>query len=406
MRPLKKSDGRGRSVFPAMVLSTALASGWCCAGDSPVSEVLKKTSETYRNLQAYQLVAVETSVLSMPGGANSSETQIQLAVVKPGKVRLAVKDMEREIILVGNGETTWTYLPKEKQFTQESVAASTEEEESGSGDEEQDILTETQNLLVSRYVGLAKYSSVAILEREDRIKFAGKKVGCYRIGFESKGRTQELWIDKESFLVLRYKELSRLTRSGFSASVEITLNLKEAELRAPPDNFFEFTPPEKARQVQALNLPGERVNLAGKPAAEFTLKDLQGEKVSLGDFRGKVVLLDFWATWCGPCREELPSIEKLNRELKGKGLVILGINDEDTGTAKSFLKKNEYTLETLMDSKREVHRMYGVRAIPTVVVISATGVVAARFVGNRSEEQLRAALKTAGLELQGQGTAP
>src|SRR2546426_11182557 len=121
---------------------------------------------------------------------------------------------------------------------------------------------------------------------------------------------------------------------------------------------------------------------------------------------GKVVLLDFWATWCGPCREELTSIEKLNKDLKGKGLVILGINDEDTGTAKSFLKKNEYTLETLMDSKREVHRMYGVRAIPTVVVIDSRGVVAAHFVGTRSEEQLRAALQAAGLEPQGQGTAP
>src|SRR3989441_6828556 len=196
MRHLKKPEGHGRGVFPGLVLFNALASRWCCAADLPVSEVLKKTSETYRNLQAYQLVAVETSVLSMPGGGNSAETQIQLAVVKPGKVRLAVKDMEREIILVGNGETTWTYLPKEKRFTQESVAASTEAEESESGDEEQDILTETQNLLVSRYVGLAKYSSVAILEREDRIKFAGKKVECYRIGIESK-RSEERRVGKE-----------------------------------------------------------------------------------------------------------------------------------------------------------------------------------------------------------------
>jgi peroxiredoxin len=139
------------------------------------------------------------------------------------------------------------------------------------------------------------------------------------------------------------------------------------------------------------------VRLVGKSAADFTLKDLQGQKVSLSDFQGKIVLLDFWATWCPPCREELPSIDKLYRTYKDKDLAVLGINDEDSGTVKSFLKKNDYSLPTLVDSKRSVHRIYGARAIPTVVVIDRKGVIVAHFVGSRPETELVAALKTAGL---------
>ncbi len=130
---------------------------------------------------------------------------------------------------------------------------------------------------------------------------------------------------------------------------------------------------------------------------DFTLKSLTGEKVTLSDLRGKVVLIDFWATWCGPCRRELPTIEKLHREYEDKGLVVLGINDEESGTAKKFLAKNEYRLPVLMDSKKEVARAYGTRAIPTVIVVDKDGVVRAHFVGGRSEDELRAALKGAGL---------
>ena len=138
--------------------------------------------------------------------------------------------------------------------------------------------------------------------------------------------------------------------------------------------------------------PGDRV-------ADFTFNDFSGQPHRLSDFSGQFVLLDFWATWCPPCREELPRINTLYHQLKGKDLVVLGVKDEDAGTIRGFLKKHDCELPTLVDSKRVVHKMYGVRAIPTLVIINRTGVVVADFVGERSEQELLAALRTAGISI-------
>src|SRR5260370_38489091 len=115
------------------------------------------------------------------------------------------------------------------------------------------------------------------------------------------------------------------------------------------------------------------------------------------DSREKLVLRHYGAHWRPPCRKDRPIIKKHNRQFKDGDLIVLGINDEDSGTVKSFLKKHEYTLTTLMDSKKSLHRMYGARSIPTVIVIDRSGTIKAHYIGTRSEEELLAALKPAGL---------
>lgn len=131
---------------------------------------------------------------------------------------------------------------------------------------------------------------------------------------------------------------------------------------------------------------------------DFTLKDVDsGEKVRLMDLRGKVVLIDFWATWCGPCRRELPTVEKLHRELKDKGLAVLTINDESPSKARSFVHGKKYTFPVLDDSKREVHLRYHVRAIPTLVVFDKKGKMVSYSTGTKGEESLRRLLARAGL---------
>ena len=110
-----------------------------------------------------------------------------------------------------------------------------------------------------------------------------------------------------------------------------------------------------------------------------------------------MVVLDFWATWCPPCREELPTIEKLHLEFKEKDVVFLGINDEDTKTAKAYTEKHSLSFQTGMDTDKSVHRNYAVRAIPTLVVVDRDGRIAAVLVGRRPEPIIRQSLKAAGL---------
>ena len=119
------------------------------------------------------------------------------------------------------------------------------------------------------------------------------------------------------------------------------------------------------------------------PAApDFTLPDPGGEKISLKDYRGKVVFLNFWATWCEFCREELPAMERLYREFKGKGLEIVAVNIKDKREdALAFVRKNKLSFPILMDPEGEIGLLYGAYATPTVYLIDRNGAVLARMWG-------------------------
>src|SRR4029077_7000800 len=98
----------------------------------------------------------------------------------------------------------------------------------------------------------------------------------------------------------------------------------------------------------------------GKPAPDFSLLDLQGSEVKLGQFRGKAVLLNFWATWCVPCRSEMPTIELLHREFGDKGLVVLGVDDEDAQTQIAFLRESGFSFASLVEPRKQATNLYGV----------------------------------------------
>jgi peroxiredoxin len=117
-------------------------------------------------------------------------------------------------------------------------------------------------------------------------------------------------------------------------------------------------------------------------APDFALPDAGGRKVSLKDYRGKVVFLNFWATWCESCREEMPSMDRLYREFKGKGLEILAVNiKEKPRDAIAFAKELKLTYPVLLDAEGEVGLLYGAFGLPATYVIDRKGVVLARMWG-------------------------
>jgi DsbE subfamily thiol:disulfide oxidoreductase len=117
-------------------------------------------------------------------------------------------------------------------------------------------------------------------------------------------------------------------------------------------------------------------------APDFTLTTPDGKKASLKDYRGKVVFLNFWATWCPSCRTEMPDMDKLYREFKGKGLEIVAVNVKDKrDDAMGFVKNMKLTYPIMLDPEGEVGLLYGAWGMPATYLIDRKGVVQARLWG-------------------------
>ena len=123
----------------------------------------------------------------------------------------------------------------------------------------------------------------------------------------------------------------------------------------------------------------------GDPAPSFTLNDMQGKSVSLVDFKGQVVLLNFWATWCGPCRVEMPSMEALYKEMNSQGFEILAISTDEEGSVvtKPFVEASQLTFPILHDTQYDVGAIYGVRTLPMSYVVDRKGIIQHRIYGAR-----------------------
>jgi len=133
---------------------------------------------------------------------------------------------------------------------------------------------------------------------------------------------------------------------------------------------------EKKQTLPAVSKPFQ--------APDFELKDENDVVYRLSDLRGKVVVINFWATWCPPCRFEMPSLERLWQQVKDKDIVILAINvGEDADTMFEFTGELQLTMPLPMDRKGDVVKLYPVTGLPTTYVISPEGVVTHRAMGSR-----------------------
>ena len=123
--------------------------------------------------------------------------------------------------------------------------------------------------------------------------------------------------------------------------------------------------------------------IKNKKAPNFSLKGLNGERVELKSFKGKVVFLNFWATWCGPCKEEMPSMEALYQQFQERDFFFLTISVDDEGRekVKEFIDRHHYTFPVLLDPKCETLDLYDVKRIPTTIIIDKKGMMIGKATG-------------------------
>lgn len=123
----------------------------------------------------------------------------------------------------------------------------------------------------------------------------------------------------------------------------------------------------------------------GKPAPDFSLNDMNGEKVTLSEYKGKVIVLNFWATFCGPCKEEMPSLNNLFLSLKKDGLIVLAVSTDDSEKpVQSFIKAKAIAFPVLIDKDQQVfYDRYAILGLPTTFIIDRDGIIREKILGDR-----------------------
>jgi len=139
--------------------------------------------------------------------------------------------------------------------------------------------------------------------------------------------------------------------------------------------------------IGLLGMAG-RPPLVGSPAPEIALKDLQGQEVKLSDLHGKIVLLNFWATWCKPCKEEMPAMQASYDKLRDQGFVVLAVNElEDVDKVIEHIRTHGHTFLVVMDHDNRVANRYGVVGLPASFLIDRQGIVREHIFGNLLTEE-------------------
>lgn len=344
-------------------------------------------------------------------GVVIAQAKVHLAVGPEGKSLLRVDAPDKgDYLLVSDGQKSWAYVPKLKQYTEEESSAraagdDADADSAGESDGERDPAESYARQVFPILARLYKTAASVGRGGEAEVKFDKKKQKWPVVQVVTKKDAQEgssmteLTIDPVTMNIGRLVWANLTYPNGEKTVLRLSIDFHSFQIgEALPDSTFTFEPPKSAKLVDVLPIPGQSgSSLLNHPAPDFELKTLDGQRIRLQDLRGKPVLLSFFASWCGPCRRELPSVVKLHEEFKDKGLQVLGVNDEGKGTARHFAEQAGLTFAILDDSNAKAHRLYRVRSIPTAFLIDRDGKVVRFLRGGRDYDSLRSALKVVGL---------
>jgi peroxiredoxin len=172
-----------------------------------------------------------------------------------------------------------------------------------------------------------------------------------------------------------------------SLYVELASLVRYEHMRAAADN------PQFAAAMAKLEADD-----AKRQSADFTLTDLQGKVWHLQDLKGKVVLVNFWATWCPPCRKEMPDLDALYNKFKDQGFVVLAISDEESAKVSPYIAEHKISYPVMLDAGRKVNDAFIVEGIPKSFVYDRDGKLVAQSIDMRTKNQFLGMLAQAGLQ--------
>jgi peroxiredoxin/outer membrane lipoprotein-sorting protein len=348
------------------------------AATAEAKALLSKVAESYRNLKTGHFEFEQITERTGEHSASRRTLRCKILISQPGKLRVETTGSgEEPTTLISDGQTTWQYYPKANEFTKVPAG-----------------MQPLGSPLLGSYVWLGEIREPAKIIGQERL---GTTVcTIIRVGREG-GFARTLWIDPKTETVWK-EEWTESSTTGGAPSNKTEIRFTVAETQSVlASELFVFDPSRTQARDRRERQQKAPLTSPGTAAPDFTLRDLDGKEVKLIDLRGKAVLLDFWATWCAPCRAVMPVVELLHREFNDKGLVVFGVDDENPEVIVKFLQKSGYTLPTLHDPDRQVYNKYEVGGIPTMILIDKQGKIALFKVESGTYEELRDVLRAQGI---------
>jgi len=362
---------------------------------------LAKITQAYQKLTSLELAGTMASDISVGGQVQNEKSELVGTFSAPNKFR---HEMKGDIVVGSTGAKAYAFRPARNDYKVTDAPEGRVASDKFPSPMRDVLQMQDVGLMCALVEDAGKFlvEGASDVGTADDVKVEG--LNCKVLTFKGEKMGYRVMVDATSHLVRQVvMDLKRSIEESGRDDVEravLTLtytSVKPGAGGAVDEKAFAWAPPQGARDAgQAQVEEGQATALVGKDAPDFKLNGMDGKPVVMKDQRGSVVVLDFWATWCGPCRQSLPGLNALYKEKREKGMKAFAVDlEEPKETIQPVAAKLIPDLPVLLDEKSEVSKLYGVSGIPQTVVVGKDGRVKKVLVGSGNEANIRAAVEAA-----------